>query len=577
MSKIKKAKFTRDYIDNPQTTTYKKLIELEDKFDLEKGDKGDKGERGFKGEKGDKGDKGEQGEQGLQGIKGEQGENGLDGKDGSPDTPNQIADKLNTLTEKVEIKVIKDLEKRLNEKKKEVIKEIPKSKSVERYIQTIAGGGGASYFTQLNDTPSSYTGDANKLVSVKGDESGLEFSTGETILDPIYVRRDGTTPLTANWDAGSYKITAQQLESDIATGTAPLIVASTTLVSNLNSDLLDGQHGTYYVDIVNDTTPQLGGNLASNGYDILMADNDKAIFGTGNDLEIYSDGNDGIIRQLTQDKDIIYYVNDGGVDTEVIRLQGATGNVGIGNNNPTGKLHIKDGSTEVLYADSSFFGVGTTSPTTIDGGTFNGEWEFQKDQASFSMLAITNNDTSGSGNAGAIFKYDDAVALLSVRDFAVFYGSLNDIDMRLTQNNSWAFRITSTEVESRNTKDFRVDDGTLFVDASTNRVGMGTTSPNAQLHTTKGRIVKVDRYTSTTTLNADNHQVFGDTDGGAFTINLPAGVEGTYYRIVNTGSSGNNLTISPNGLELLLGVNASFNLADGESLIIVFHPTEGWF
>ena len=50
--------------------------------------------------------------------------------------------------------------------------------------------------------------------------------------------------LTANWDAGSYKITALILESDQATGTAPLIVASTTLVSNLNADQVDGKDST---------------------------------------------------------------------------------------------------------------------------------------------------------------------------------------------------------------------------------------------------------------------------------------------------------------------------------------------
>jgi hypothetical protein len=32
-------------------------------------------------------------------------------------------------------------------------------------------------FTDLTDVPSSYTGEANKIVSVKGDESGLEFVT----------------------------------------------------------------------------------------------------------------------------------------------------------------------------------------------------------------------------------------------------------------------------------------------------------------------------------------------------------------------------------------------------------------
>ena len=43
---------------------------------------------------------------------------------------------------------------------------------------TSGGGGGATAFTSLTDVPSSYTGHANKVVSVKTDESGLEFTTG---------------------------------------------------------------------------------------------------------------------------------------------------------------------------------------------------------------------------------------------------------------------------------------------------------------------------------------------------------------------------------------------------------------
>ena len=46
---------------------------------------------------------------------------------------------------------------------------------------------------------------------------------------------DGTVPLTADWDVGSFKITAEQFESDVATGTAPFVVASTTQVANLNA------------------------------------------------------------------------------------------------------------------------------------------------------------------------------------------------------------------------------------------------------------------------------------------------------------------------------------------------------
>ncbi|BAR14495.1 autotransport protein MisL-like [uncultured Mediterranean phage uvMED] len=39
-----------------------------------------------------------------------------------------------------------------------------------------------------------------------------------------------------------------------------------------------------------DTSPQLGGDLASNGHDILVADNDRLKFGDAADLEIYHDG-----------------------------------------------------------------------------------------------------------------------------------------------------------------------------------------------------------------------------------------------------------------------------------------------
>ncbi|RKZ25660.1 hypothetical protein DRQ26_05570, partial [bacterium] len=47
-----------------------------------------------------------------------------------------------------------------------------------------------------------------------------------------------------NLNIGNYKLTAQQLESNITTGTAPLIVASTTVVSNLNADKVDGKDDT---------------------------------------------------------------------------------------------------------------------------------------------------------------------------------------------------------------------------------------------------------------------------------------------------------------------------------------------
>lgn len=55
----------------------------------------------------------------------------------------------------------------------------------------------------------------------------------------------------------------KQIKSTIATGTAPFSVASTTLVTNLNADMLDGLHGSEYAKMVNlaNYLPLTGGTL----------------------------------------------------------------------------------------------------------------------------------------------------------------------------------------------------------------------------------------------------------------------------------------------------------------------------
>lgn len=84
--------------------------------------------------------------------------------------------------------------------------------------------------------------DAN-FTNLNNDK--LEASwTGNTTLVTL------GTITTGTWNAGavtsSGAIQGTQLKSTVATGTAPFTVNSTTVVTNLNADLLDGQTGTYY-------------------------------------------------------------------------------------------------------------------------------------------------------------------------------------------------------------------------------------------------------------------------------------------------------------------------------------------
>ena len=72
------------------------------------------------------------------------------------------------------------------------------------------------------------------------DGTTLQVVDGVASVKTAYVKADGTVPLTANWDVGAYKITANQLESDVAAGTPPLVVASDTVIPNLNASKLEG-------------------------------------------------------------------------------------------------------------------------------------------------------------------------------------------------------------------------------------------------------------------------------------------------------------------------------------------------
>lgn len=90
-------------------------------------------------------------------------------------------------------------------------------------------------------------------------------------------------------------------------------------------------------------------------------------------------------------------------------------------------------------------------------------------------------------------------------------------------------------------------------------------------------ITKVRTTAATYTMLGGEDEIFANTDSNAVTVNLIAGYDSKKVRIVNTGTSGNDVTVTPNGSENLLGANSSFTLADSESLIIVYDGVDGWF
>ena len=109
-------------------------------------------------------------------------------------------------------------------------------------------------------------------VVVSGGASGVTDHGALTGLadddHTQYLLTNGGRALTDNWFAGQFRISANEIisgagfvslgrvsgltfQSTVATGTAPIVVASTTKVTNLNADLLDGINSSAFGLVAN--------------------------------------------------------------------------------------------------------------------------------------------------------------------------------------------------------------------------------------------------------------------------------------------------------------------------------------
>jgi len=74
-----------------------------------------------------------------------------------------------------------------------------------------------------------------------------------------------------------------------------------------------------------------------------------------------------------------------------------------------------------------------------------------------------------------------------------------------------------------------------------------------------------------------DRNLYADTDGGAITILLRPGVNEERLTVKNCGTAGNDVTLTPNGAEMLFGVNGNEVMVDGEVLDLQYETTEGWY
>ena len=142
---------------------------------------------------------------------------------------------------------------------------------VDAQVGGITGATGNELENVVEDTTPQLGGNldvnGNSIVSVSaGNISITPDTTGSVIIDGLsHPQADGT--------AGQF------LKTD---GAGQLAFATVTQAT-----------GNELENVVEDTTPQLGGDLQSNGSDIVMADDDAVIIGTDTDLTVVHDSGVG--------------------------------------------------------------------------------------------------------------------------------------------------------------------------------------------------------------------------------------------------------------------------------------------
>jgi len=382
---------------------------------------------------------------------------------------------------------------------------------------------------------------ANVGIGTTNPSSVLEVLNTGGINDKVVIIR-GVDSQNANlqeWQNNSGTALAT-IQSDGAIGGAKIIGGSTTAL--IGAAQFEIQRAGNPIGVFINTNAAAVGN---GGFFTFYAKDD----GGGNSPIAEFGGRTEVKHATDPGGALVFETTATGGSLAIKMVLDEDGNLGIGTTAPAKLLHVLETTGIPLRLEDS--------DGTVDFQILSGPRLVVQLGGTNSLELSTSLIDSGTGTGGGLFTGNDGADIVNLKP------DRGD---------------TNTGIGSRaaDTLDFITAGSTaLHIDSSQN-VGIGTTAPTAQLHTTKGRIVNTTRITSNTTLDATHHNVFGDTDGGEFTVTFPTGVDGTYYRVVNTGTSGNNLLITPDTGQLLIGVSNFFNLGDGESLISVFETTEGW-
>ena len=315
-------------------------------------------------------------------------------------------------------------------------------------------------FAGLTDTPANFTGSANKLVRVNAAENALEFITNNIPADTDGLS-EGSTNLYYT-DARSYTA----FDTRLATKSTTNLSEGTNLYytdarvdthlnqSNPTSGYVLSWNGSDYVwvengtggitDIVNDTTPQLGGTLDANGNTIDMGTNVLTDTNLGQFITAYGWGDHGAVGYLTSvpaqsfasltGKPTTlagYGITDGYANTDV--------DAHLNQSNPTAGYVLSWSGTDYAwvtnagYTNTDFDNrLATKTTDNLSEGSTNLYFTNARADARIGAASLTAlSDVNTGATSGQVLKWNGS-AWAPANDTDTVYSSFNsDFDTRL--------------------------------------------------------------------------------------------------------------------------------------------------
>jgi hypothetical protein len=325
------------------------------------------------------------------------------------------------------------------------------------------------------------------------------------------------------------------IESTVATGTAPLTIASTTAVTNLNSDLLDGQHGSYYLD-TSSTSQTKSGNLSVNGNFI--------------------------------------------VDTNVLSVDATNNRVGIGTASPSSLFNVVTSSFgEALFertsgATASGYRAGlavqsTTTGAMVDGYGVGVYYTLKDNDAVQNIMGSVGFQRDGLDSSGKLYidTYDNGanytrMVITSIGNAGIGTQSPSS---QLHVVGSSASKVVSivqgATSQTANLQEWQNSSGTILnrIDAS-GRMGIGV-NPTFPLHISSGTNTEA-RIATTSTSSYAGIGVAGSTSNqNAYLLTYSPSSTGTQFGVSKAGLS----ALYSNNQPLAIGTQDAYALTLGTS------------